>query len=97
MVCYMYNSGQVACSVHATLNLLPGALDAMKGPYKAPKDCLRDAVKAWLNTSPDPSWKDIVHALRNPIIGEESSARCLEKYCIQEGSEPPAGKNLSCM
>ncbi len=76
------------------LNLTPGALDAIKGQYKDPKECLRDAVKAWLNMSPDPSWKAIVHALRSTIVGRDSSARRLEQeYCMQQQSEPPAGKN----
>ncbi len=77
-----------------TLKLRPGDLDAIKGPYKDPKECLRDAVKAWLNTSPDPSWEAIVQALRNPIVGRESSARRLEQmYCTQGQSEPlAAGK-----
>ncbi len=77
-----------------TLNLTPGALDAIKGPYKDPKQCLRETIKEWLNTSPNPSWVVLVQALRSTIVGRESSARRLEqKYCAQEQSEPPAGKN----
>ncbi len=76
------------------LKLTRGALDAMKGPFKPHKDCLKDAVDKWLNTSPDPSWEAIVQALRSPIVGRDHLARCLEqKYCTQEWSEPPAGKN----
>ncbi len=76
------------------LNLTPGALDAIKGPYKDPKECLRETIKEWLNTSPDPSWVVLVQALRSPIVGRESSARRLEqKYCTHEQSGPPAGKN----
>ncbi len=76
------------------LNLTPGALDAIKGPYKDPKECLRETIKEWSNTSPDPSWVVLVQALRSPIVGRESSARRLEqKYCPREWSEPPPGKN----
>ncbi len=76
------------------LNLTPGDLDAIKGPYKDSKECLRETIKEWLNTSPDPSWVVLVQALRSPIVGRESSARRLEqKYCAQEQSGPPAGKN----
>ncbi len=59
------------------LRLKSGTLDAMKGPYK-PKDCLRDMLKEWLNTSPDPSWQSLIQALRSPIVGQESLARRLE-------------------
>ncbi len=76
------------------LNLTPGDLDAIKGPYKDPKECLRETIKEWFNTSPDPSWVVLVQALRSPIVGRESSARRLEqKYCTQGQSQPPAGKN----
>ncbi len=74
------------------LRLSPGILDAIKGPYKVHEDCLRDMLKKWLNTSPDPSWQSLIEALRSPIVGKEPLARHLEtKYC-KEGSVPPAGK-----
>ncbi len=60
------------------LRLKPGTLGAMKGPFKEPKDCLRDMLKEWLNTSPDPSWQSLIRVLRSPIVGQESLARRLE-------------------
>ncbi len=75
------------------LRLKAGTLDAIKGPYKSHKDCLRDMLKEWLNTSPDPSWQSLVRVLRSPIVGKESLANSLEaEYCPQEGNVPPAGK-----
>ncbi len=35
------------------LKLTPGALRAMKGPFKPPKDRMRDMLTDWLNTSDD--------------------------------------------
>ncbi len=78
------------------LNLKPGDLDAIKGPYKYPKECLRETIKAWLNTSPDPSWEAIVQALRSPIVSRDNLAEFLEQeFCAQEGSEPPAAGKKS--
>ncbi len=75
------------------LRLSPGTLDAIKGPYKGHKDCMRDMLKEWLNTSADPSWQSIIQALRSPIVGKEPLANHLEsKYCTQEGDVPPPGK-----
>ncbi len=63
------------------LGLTPGTLDAMKGPYKGHKDCLKDMLKKWLNTSPNPSWRSLIQALRRPIVGKEPLASHLEtKY-----------------
>ncbi len=72
------------------LQLSPGAI---KGPYKGHRDCFRDMLKEWLNTSPDPSWQSLIRALRSPIVGKEPLARRLEgKYCLQEESVPSPGK-----
>ncbi len=77
------------------LRLKSGTLDAMKGPFKEPKDCLRDMLKEWLNTSPDPSWRSLIQALRSPIVGKEGVARRLETtFCTRGGSVPPEGKQL---
>ncbi len=76
------------------LNLTSDDLDAIKGPYTDPSECLREAINGWLNTFPDPSWESVVQALRSPIVGRKILARRLEqKYCIQELNVPPAGKN----
>ncbi len=73
------------------LNLTPGDLDAIKGPYKDPKECLRETIKEWLNTSPDPSWKAIAQALRSPIVNRVILANLLEQeFCTHDRSGPPA-------
>ncbi len=64
------------------LKLSSGTLDAMKGPQKPPKDCLRDMLKKWLTTSPNPSWQDLIEALKSPLVGQDALARELQsKYC----------------
>lgn len=69
-------------NIGLALELSPGTLDSLKAPFKQPKDCLRDAVKEWLNTCPDPSWKGLTQALRHCMVGKETLARHLEqKYC----------------
>ncbi len=75
------------------LGLTAGTLDATKAPFKEHEDCLRDMLKKWLNSSPDPSWQSLIQVLRSPIVGKEPLASHLEtKYCTQEGSVPPPGK-----
>ncbi len=75
------------------LDMSPGTLDAMKvGTYKEPKHCLRDVLKEWLSTSPDPSWEGLVAALKDPIVGKGALARQLEtKYCSHEVSSGKSG------
>ncbi len=74
------------------LNLKPGTLEAIKAPFKGHKDCLMDMLKEWLNTCPDPSWQNLIRALRSPIVGKDTLASHLEaKYCTQQGSVPPPG------
>ncbi len=76
------------------LNLTPDVLDAIKGPFKSDKDCLRDVVLRWLKTS-GPSWEALVQALRSPIVDTERLARHLEqKYCVR-GLEPPISKEAT--
>ncbi len=74
------------------LRLSPGILQALKGPYKLPWDCLRDMLREWLNRSPDPSWQSLIRVLRSPIVGKDTLANHLEaKYLTQEGSVSPSG------
>lgn len=75
-------------NIGLSLKLSPGTLNAVKGPHKDPKDCLRDMLLEWLNTL-DPSWEGVLEALRNPIVGRGRLADHLEvKYCAQRGVEP---------
>ncbi len=75
------------------LRLKAGTLDAMKGRSKGHKDCLRDMLKDWLNTSPDPSWQSLIQVLKSPIVRKNALASHLEaKFCIQEGSVLPPGR-----
>ncbi len=80
-------------NVGLELGLNSGTLDGIKGPFKDHRDCLRDMLKKWLNTSPGPSWEGLVQALRSPIVGKVGLASQLEaKFCTQEGGRPPEGK-----
>ncbi len=82
-------------NIGLALDMDPGTLDAMKvGTYKDPRDCLREMLKEWLSTSPDPSWEGLIAALRDPVVGKETLARQLEaKYCTQR-NDPPTGKEM---
>ncbi len=68
------------------LKLTPGTLRAIDPKHRDPKDCLRDMLTDWLNTS-DAIWSSLVQALRHPIVGHGSLAVELErKYLTQEVS-----------
>ncbi len=72
-------------NIGLSLELSPGDLNAMRGPSKDPKDCLRDMVEIWLNTFPDPCWDSLIKALNSLIVGRNALARELEtKYGSQE-------------
>ncbi len=78
-------------NIGLALKLTDGTLRAIKGPYKEPKDCLRDMLREWLNTS-DASWSSLVQALGQPIVGKGQRAAELErKYLTQSGSGQPTG------
>ncbi len=72
-------------TVGLALKLTDGALRAISAQHKDPKDCLRDMLRVWLNTS-DASWSSLVQALRHPVVGQGNLAAELErKYLTQEG------------
>ena len=61
-----------------------GQLDAIAAQYSNPLDCLRETLKQWLKTCPNCTWKCIVDALGNPIVGANALALELErKHCPQ--------------
>ena len=74
------------------LKLKPGVLDAIKGPYKEPKDCLRDMLLEWLNNSPNSSWEGLILALKSPIVGRAILADHLQT--IRRTQEPPTGRHV---
>ncbi len=66
-------------NIGLALHLDSGHLDGIKGPSKPHKNCLRDMVKLWLNTSDAASWSSLVQALRHPIVGQGNLAAALER------------------
>ncbi len=70
-------------NIGLSLGMKVGTLDRMKaGTYRDPQDCLRDMLKEWLTTSPEPSWEGLIKALRHPILQKNTLANQLErKYC----------------
>ncbi len=65
------------------LGITADTLEAIKGQFDDPKDCLCEVLKPWLKgISPRASWRALVDALRNIIVGEDKLASKLEKqYC----------------
>ncbi len=74
-----------------SLKLSDGTLRAIGAQHKDPKDCMRDMLRDWLNTS-DASWSSLVDALRHPIVGQGNLAAELEKkYLTQAGGGQSTG------
>ncbi len=72
-------------NIGLSLELSPCDLKAMRGPNKDPKDCLRDMVETWLDTTLDPCWESLFKALKSVVVGRNALARELEnKYGNQE-------------
>lgn len=76
-------------NIGIALKLTPGVLDAIKGPYKEHKDCLRDMLLEWMNNSPNSSWEGLILALKSPIVGHARLADHLQTICRTQ--ELPAG------
>ena len=63
------------------LRLSPDALDNIRRQSSDPGDCLRETLIVWLKTTPNPTWKMVIDALRRRSLGEHRLAFSLEaKY-----------------
>ena len=63
------------------LQLSSHALENIKCHFWNPGDCLRETLIIWLKTTPNPTWKMVIDALRRRSLGEHRLAFALEaKY-----------------
>ena len=70
------------------LKVRTGTLDSIRTQFPDPKDQLREMLKAWLNTSDNPTWKILTDSLRSRSVGASQLAGDLEtKYCPLDGME----------
>ena len=71
------------------LKLDVSTLKAIEFKYSDSKDCLREVIMEWLKAvDPEPTWRNLVDALRRPVVEESKLAAVIEgKYCscITEG------------
>ena len=69
------------------LQIPVSTLDRFKQMYTDPLELMREMLKHWLQTAVDPcpTWKDVVTALKSPIVNKITIAAQLEsKYCAPE-------------
>ena len=73
------------------LRVPAGTLDAIRGRFDDPADCLRETLREWLRqAAPQPTWRALVEALRSRAVGEQQLARALEgRYGLPEGVRNP--------
>ena len=61
-------------------------------------DKLREALKVWLQTAVEPSWRDVVGALKSRAVGERKLARDIEsKHCTAAESGQASGSSIPPM
>ena len=63
------------------LKVRTGTLDSIRTQFPDPKDQLREMLKAWLNTSDNPTWKTLTDSLRSRSVGASQLAGDLETKC----------------
>ena len=56
------------------LKVRTGTLDRIRTQFPDPNDQLREMLKAWLNTSDDPTWKTLTDSLRSRSVGASQLA-----------------------
>lgn len=68
------------------LRVKTSSLERIKARYDDPADCLREAIKEWLQTSCSPlTWSNVSDALRKQVVRQDSLANKIEKlYCHTE-------------
>ena len=60
-------------------------LDCIQEQRNNPTDCLRKALKSWLENCSTPTWRDIVNVLRSRTVNKTRLAAELNnKYCCEE-------------
>ena len=70
------------------LKVRTGRLNCIRAEFNTPEDQLREMLNAWLTTGDNPSWKTLIDALGNKMVGASQLAATLQtKYCPAERSE----------
>ena len=73
-------------------------LDSIKAEFGVPKHQLREMLKAWLTSSENPTWKNLIDALRSESVGAKNLATILEaKYYLVERTELDRGKSIASL
>ena len=71
-------------------------LDSINGQFDNHSDKLREMLKVWLKTATKPAWKDILDALKSPVIGEPTLAsKIVAKHCTTAETGQASGQRLS--
>ena len=70
------------------LKVSVATLDSIRDQFSDPKDCFREALKCWLKSTPKPTWRVLVDALRSHTVDEKQLADNLEaKHCSNPGGK----------
>lgn len=64
------------------LGLSPDELDTIRADSSDVQECLTKVLQKWYDRTPNPTWKQVVTALRAPLLGEMKLAKELEHKMV---------------
>jgi hypothetical protein len=73
-------------SIGIQLSLSPDQLATIRADSSDVEECLRKVLQKWYDMTPNPSWGQVITALRAPLLGEMKLAKELEqKRSVDQG------------
>ena len=64
------------------LGLSTDELDIIRANSGDVEECLRKVLQKWYNMTPNPTWREVITALRSPLLGEMKLAKELEHKMV---------------
>ena len=76
------------------LGLSPDELDTIKADSCDVQECLRRVLRKWYDSTPNPTWREVITALRAPLLGEMKLAKELERKMVVSASPSSGERSL---
>ena len=64
------------------LGLSKDELDIIRANSIDVRECLERVLQKWFNSNPNPTWKDVITALKTPALGELKLAQEIEEKLV---------------
>jgi hypothetical protein len=69
-------------SIGIQLGLSPDQVATIRADSSDVEECLRKILQKWYDMTPNPSWGQVITALRAPLLGEMKLAKELEQKMV---------------